>query len=416
MLTASGSPNSTVERLDGASYRRRPILVLGRLRAPSDAMWCRFVAYGGVNMNRLSSALARILGVKHVAIGPLVLIGVVAGVAALAFAFTGGWLSPDRLTPEKVVDVLSERGGNPIGHRRNHAKGICFTGTFGANGAGARLSTAPMLAAGSYPVIGRFAIAVGNPEASDVTGRVRSMAIDVITPDGQEWRTGMNNMPVFVASTPEAFYELTVASDIVPATGQPDPAAIQRYVAAHPEFAAFGHWAQTAPWTASYTDEDYNSLNAFRFVDARGVSRAVRWSMHAEQPARDTTPAELAKLGPDFLAQDLRLRLGQGALRWHLMVTVAGPGDATNDATRQWPADREQVDVGTLIIQQTQDEANGPCRDVNYDPLILPAGIRPSDDPLLAARSSTYANSFDRRTAEAVYYPQTPSKPAEAAR
>jgi catalase len=370
----------------------------------------------GVKMDRLSSALARLLGVKQVTFGPLVLIGVVAVAAAAVFAYTGGWFSPDRLTPERIVDVLSDRGGNAIGHRRNHAKGVCFTGTFEANGAGARLSTAPMFATGRYPVIGRFAIAVGNPAAPDASGRVRSMAIDVITPDGQEWRSGMNNMPVFVASTPESFYELTVASDIVPATGKPDPALMQQYVAAHPEFLAFGHWAQTAPWSPSYTDQDYNSLNAFRFVDAQGESRAVRWSMHADQPASEATPAELAKLGPDFLEQDLRRRLGQGPLHWHLMVTLAAAGDPTNDATKAWPADREQVDVGTLAIEQAQAEADGPCRDLNYDPLILPAGIRPSDDPLLSVRSSTYANSFDRRTAEARYYPRTPAKPAETAR
>jgi catalase len=367
-------------------------------------------------MNRLSSALAGLLGVKQPAIGPLCLIGVVAAGAAAAFAYTGGWFSPDRLTPEQIVDVLSDRGGNPVGHRRNHAKGICFTGMFEANGAGARLSIAPMFAAGQYPVIGRFAIAVGNPMAPDAAGRVRSMAIDVITSDGQEWRSGMNNSPVFVISTPEAFYELTLASDILPTTGKPDPLAMQRFNATHPETATFGHWAQTAPWSPSFADQAYNSLNAFRFVDAQGMSRAVRWSMQPEATPQDATPAELAKLGQDFLEQDLRQRLSQGPLRWHLLVTLAAPGDQTNDATKAWPAEREQVDVGTLAVQQAQDEADGPCRDLNYDPLILPAGIRPSDDPLLPVRSSTYANSFDRRTAEARYYSRTPARPAETSR
>jgi catalase len=370
----------------------------------------------GMRMSKLSNILAGLLGVKHVAIAPLALIGVVAAGAAAAFAYTGGWLSPGRLTPQQLVDALSERGGDPIGHRRNHAKGICFTGGFEANGAGARLSVAPMFATGRYPVIGRFAIGVGDPMAPDVTGRVRSMAIDVVAPDGQEWRSGMNNMPVFAASTPRDFYELTRASDTVPPTGKPDPRAMQRFVAAHPEIMPFLQWAQTAPWTPSYADQDYNSLNAFRFVDAAGVSRNVRWSMRPDQPARDATPAELAQLGPDFLAQDLKQRLGQGTLRWHLIVTLAAPGDPTNDATKAWPADREHVDVGTLVIERAQDEADGPCRDLNYDPLIIPAGIRPSDDPLLPARSSAYAVSFDRRAAEAGSYSRTPAKPAEATR
>jgi catalase len=344
-------------------------------------------------------------------IGALAVIALVVGAAAAAFAYTAGWLSPDRLTPEKMVDALSRRGGNPLGHRRNHAKGICFTGEFAANGAGARLSTAPVLAAGHYPVIGRFAIAVGDPDAPDATGRVRSMAVRIVAPDGEEWRSGMNDIPVFVVSTPRAFYELTLAQDIDPATGEPNPAALQSFIGAHPESRPFFEWAKTAPWTTSYADQTYNSLNAFRFVDAAGESHLVRWSMQTTEPSHQGPGAALAGLGPDFLEADLKQRLAQGALSWHLVVTLAAPGDPSDDATKAWPSDREHVDVGTLVVQQAQDEADGPCRDYNYDPTILPPGIRPSDDPLLAARASAYAASFDLRSAEAADYPRTPPSP-----
>src|SRR3977135_1488021 len=104
-------------------------------------------------------------------IGALAFIALVVGAAAAAFAYTAGWFSPDRLTPEKMIEALSRRGGTPLGHRRNHAKGVCFTGEFEANGAGTRLSTAPMLAAGHYPVIGRVAIAIAAADAPAVTSR-----------------------------------------------------------------------------------------------------------------------------------------------------------------------------------------------------------------------------------------------------
>ncbi|HLZ66642.1 MAG TPA: catalase, partial [Aliidongia sp.] len=68
------------------------------------------------------------------ALGSLVLIAVVVGAGAAAFAYTAGWLSPQRITPNKLVDAFSPPGGEPLGHRRNHAKGICFTGMFEANG------------------------------------------------------------------------------------------------------------------------------------------------------------------------------------------------------------------------------------------------------------------------------------------
>ncbi|SDB59949.1 catalase family peroxidase [Belnapia rosea] len=330
----------------------------------------------------------------------LAVIGTILAVVAGGFAYTGGWLSPDRLSPERVVDALSARGGNPVGHRRNHSKGICFTGQFEANGAGARLSTASVLAAGRYPVTGRFAIATGDPAAPDASSRVRSMAIRITAPNGQEWRSGMNNIPVFPVATLEAFYEQVVAARALPATGKPDPEALRAFAARHPEAAAFNQWARTAPWTTSFAEESYNSLNAFRFIDAAGLRRSVRWSMRATLPQAASSQDALARLGPDALQQDLETRLQAGSLRWHLVVTIAGPDDPTEDATRAWPADREQVDVGTLIVEQAQAEATGPCRDINYDPLVLPTGIEPSADPILLARSPAYANSFTRREAE----------------
>ena len=56
--------------------------------------------------------------------------------------------------------------------------------------------------------------------------------------------------------------------------------------------------------------------------------------------------------------------------------------------------------AGTLVIESAGPQATGACRDVNYDPTILPAGIAVSDDPVLAARSAAYSASFNRRQRE----------------
>jgi catalase len=338
----------------------------------------------------------------------LLAIAVAVFVVALAFAYTAGWLSPSRLTPTKIVDALSQRGGNPIGHRRNHAKGTCFLGAFVSNGVGAHFSRARVFAAGQYPVIGRFAIATGNPEAADATARVRSMAIVVGLPNGEEWRSGMNNSPVFAVSTPRAFYEQVLAARVDPRTGNPDPVAMRRFNETHPETAVFNRWAETAPWTTSWADQTYSSLNAFVFVDRNGNRRAVRWAMVTTVAPGIATKTALARLGPDFLSDDLKARLRRGPLVWHLVVTLAAPGDPTNNATISWPANRWHIDVGALVVTQAQDEVDGACRNINFDPLVLPVGILPSDDPLLPARSSTYFNSFDRRMAEASHYRRGP--------
>ncbi len=61
-------------------------------------------------------------------------------VTVLAFGYAGGWLSPQRLSPARMAEVLQETNGSHPGFRRNHAKGVCVTGYFDSNGAGRQLS------------------------------------------------------------------------------------------------------------------------------------------------------------------------------------------------------------------------------------------------------------------------------------
>ena len=333
--------------------------------------------------------------------GSLVLIGVIIAGGATAFAYTAGWFSPHRLTPDKLVAAFAPPTGPALGHRRNHAKGICFTGVFEANGAGAELSHAQVFARGQYPVVGRFNLGTPNPDAPDATVRVRGLGIKISTPDGQEWRSAMIDPPFFPVATPQAFYELLLAS------GSKDPNAMKTFTAAHPEFATFGDWAKSAPWTGSYAEERYNSLNTFVFVDGSGAEHVVRWSLlPAAQPVA-VPPDELAKRGPDFLEQEIAQRVASAPQRWTMVVTVADPGDPTADPSKPWPADRRTIEVGTLTAQKVEAERDGPCRDINFDPTVLPFGIRTSDDPFPAARSSAYAKSYDLRAAEAKDYPRT---------
>src|ERR1700726_4277860 len=108
-------------------------------------------------------------------LGSLALIAIVIGAAAALFAYTAGWFSPERLTPTKLVDAFAPAAGPSLGHRRNHAKGICFTGEFEANGAGAELSKAQVFASGRYPVLGRFNLATPDANAPDAKVRVHGL-------------------------------------------------------------------------------------------------------------------------------------------------------------------------------------------------------------------------------------------------
>lgn len=313
------------------------------------------------------------------------------------FAYAGGWLSPHRLTPARIVDELQFAGGGAHpGFRRNHAKGVCVSGYFEGNGSASVYSRAQLFEKVRTPVVGRFAIAGGNPYAADDAAPVRSMALRFNQADGQQWRTGMNNMPVFSVATPEGFLAQLEAGRKDPATGKPDPAKQAAFFAAHPETAAFRRWAKSAKPSSSFATERYHGLNAFYFVDASGRRQAVRWKMVPESAGT----ANGVAAGKDVLIAELRDRLAKAPQRWHLMISLAQPGDPTNDATREWPSDRREIDAGTLTIVEETSQDGGACRDINYDPTVLPDGIAVSDDPLLTARSAAYSNSHLRRTRE----------------
>jgi catalase len=334
----------------------------------------------------------------------LAAIGAVVVSLAAGFAYVAGWLTPERLTTHRIIDAFEANSGPHPGYRRNHAKGVCVVGHFESNGNGTAISSAEVFAQGVTPVVGRFAIPGGNPSAPDTSVPVRSMALQFSLADGEQWRTGMNSVPVFAVHTPEQFYQQLVAAKPDPATGKPDPAVLKAFYAANPETKPFQAWMKGHPPSSSFANGSYYSVNAFRFVNASGQTRFVRWAMVPETPFAPVTDAQ--KSTRNFLDADLVQHLQDGPLRWHLIVTLAAPGDPSNDATLQWPADREQIDAGTLVIEHEASQDDGPCRDINFDPTVLPKGIKTSDDPLLAARSAAYSLSYNRRTREEALNPK----------
>jgi catalase len=334
----------------------------------------------------------------------LAVVGVIVLGVGIGFTSAGGWLSPHKLTPARFIDTFEQINGVHLGFRRNHAKGVCFRGTFESNGQGARLSKAVVFRPGKVPVVGRFALAGGMPYAADARQTVRSMALRFSLPNGEEWRTGMNSIPVFSVNSPKAFQEQLVAMAPDPKTGKPDPVKVNAYLAHHPESARAIQTIKAQPIASGFDNSTFNSLNAFEFIDAPGKSTAVRWSMVPMQPflpGAEPVPHN----GPNFLFEDLVAHLKQQPLQWRLVLVLGQPDDSTSDATVAWPNDRERVDVGTLTINQIESEETSPVRVINFDPLVLPNGIAGSDDPLLSARSAAYAQSFTRRTEE----PRSPS-------
>lgn len=325
-------------------------------------------------------------------------IGVVLLSVVGLFLYLGGWFSPHDLTPARFVDAFERVNGIQSGFRRNHAKGVCVRGYFDSNGRGTQLSKAAVFRSGRVPVIGRFSFGGGNPYVADAPDAVRGLGLQFLLPDGEEWRTAMINFSVFPFNTPQAFYDNLVASQADPNTHKPDPKKMAAFAVSHPEFVQAIKIIQSHQPSSGFDNTAYYGLNAFRFIDVGGRSTPVRWMMMPQQPFAPASGTSQAD--KNYMFDALIASILQHPLQWHLIITIGQTGDRTNDATVPWPEGREQVDAGTLTLDDVEGEATSSCRDINFDPLVLPAGIAPSDDPLLSARSAVYSQSFTRRAGE----------------
>lgn len=315
-----------------------------------------------------------------------------------AVAYANNLIGSDRFSRQAVIDRFQSIFGVHPGFRRNHAKGVAVSGRFDSSGAGSELTSAAVFAAGTHPVVGRFSLGGGNPAAVDAPGTVRGLGLAIGFPGRQQWRTVMVNLPVFPVNSPEAFYDQLLASKPDPATGKPDPTAMAAFLAEYPASAAATKVLKEHPPSPGFADSTFAGLNVFRFTSDSGTT-PVRWTFVPRQAA---TPA--AKTGDNALFDALVRQLKAGPVSWDLHLVVGTDQDPI-DPTVPWPSDRRVVNAGTLTLTTVETEAPGNARDINFDPLTLPDGIEPSDDPILAARSAVYAASYRLRTGE----PTSPS-------
>lgn len=331
------------------------------------------------------------------------------GLFACAFLYAAGVIgNKDKVTAQSFVNLQEGKAvtldSNRAGFRRAHAKGICVSGEFQANGGLQPYSIASIFQTGSTPFIGRFSIAGNNPLAPDLNAPVRSLALSFEDP---KWRLAMNTPPVMAVSTPEDFYQQLVALSPDPKTGKRDGSKIKAFFAAHPESKDFNTWRASYTPTDSFAAEQYHSINAFYLIDANNQKHAVRWqavpNITTAAATKNSDLNQSTEAHADALQIDLVEKLKAGSVSFDLIFTLADISDNENDPAIAWPQDRETINAGTVVINSSSPQHNGACDGLRFDPLVLPEGIEPTKDPILNARSAAYAESYRRRAKESFF-------------
>ena len=295
-------------------------------------------------------------------------------------------------TPEQAMDKIHARFGAHDGHRALHAKGIHCTGAFTATPEAASLTRAGHMSGQPVPAKVRFSNGGGDPTVPDYVPDVRGLSVSFQLPDGTATDILAQTLPYFPFPDQEGFF----AALSVSKPGLTSLLKLPLFVARYPGALKAKRDTDAAlERRASFAARPYFSFHAFKWLDAEGGERWIRYFWHPTVDEPDLDKEEARRRGRDYLFDELRERLGEEPVRMRLEVQIAAPGDDPHDPSNVWSDDRRRVTVGTLEVTAVDENADDG---IVYDPMRVVDGIEASDDPALRFRPPVYTLSHARRT------------------
>lgn len=300
---------------------------------------------------------------------------------------------------EQLVNTLTKLSSGPHkGFRSNHAKGIMANGSFVASPQAATITKAAHLQNpnSSLPVLVRFSNATGVPNIADgdANSRPKGIAIRFNLPDGGQTDIVAISVNAFPTATPEDFLSLLNA---VAETKKesPTPTPIEAFLGSHPAALKFVQMPKPAP--VSFASQAFFGVNAFEFTNAKNEINYGRYQIIPEAQDKPLTDAEAAAKPANYLIEELPTRLKAQPAKFKLLLQLADKGDVLTDPTVVWPESRQIIELGTFTLDTIVENSTVAEKSIMFNPLMLPEGIAPSQDPVLLARPGAYAVSFGRR-------------------
>lgn len=297
---------------------------------------------------------------------------------------------------DEIVEKIHGILGHYPGYRTLHADGRLFQGSFRANPAAREFTRAIHLQGDEIPVTVRFSKGGGNPYA--LFNATVGMATRFYLPDRRVTNLVMLSQKLFFANTIEQFVALVTAMQPVEPGGGINKPGLDAFLAGNPNVMAVFKLRATSPAPLSFATTAFHAVHAFRYVNAADVGTYVRchWVPVA---GIEGQPAEnLATQSVDVLFTELETRLASQPAQFDLVLELAEPGDALDDATALWPEGRRMVSIGRLTVTAPITEEEIGDRLMNHDPTMLVDGIEASDDPILQIRRGVYEVSAAQRS------------------
>ena len=277
-----------------------------------------------------------------------------------------------------------------------HAKGHLTKGTFIPSAEAASLSKAPHFSNSSTPVIARFSSSTGIRDLPDTDGQgnPRGFGLRFVLSDDGHMHTD-----IIAHSTP--FFPARTGEDFLALLGAIGGGTVGEFLEQNPAAKAFV--TAPKPFPVSFATEKYFGVNAFKLINKDGKETFVRYRVTPDAGYEVLDDSDVLSKSKDYLFEEIKARLSNSSASFKLLAQIAEDGDPTNDATKHWPEDRKQVELGTIKIDTFEEdkESKKDQQRIIFDPVPRVDGVEASDDPIIEMRAALYLISGKERRAAA---------------
>ena len=323
---------------------------------------------------------------------------------------TAGENGPVLLEDIHLIEKLASFDRERIPERVVHARGAAAHGEFEAAGDFSSFTRASFLNATGKktPVFVRFSTVVHSKGSPEVARDPRGFATKFYTEEGNYDLVG-NNLPVFFIRDAIKFPDMVHSLKPSPVTNKQDPNRFFDFFSHVPEAThMFTNLYSDLGVPANYRQMDGSGVHAFKWVNAAGDVRYVKYTWKTKQGVKGLSGAEAAAVvAQDWghATTDLYTEIGKGNFpKWELFVQMLPAADLNKfdfnplDATKIWPeAIAKLQKVGTMTLNRMPDSFFEETEQSAFSPGNLIAGIEASEDRLLQGRLFSYFDTQRHR-------------------
>ncbi|HXT34262.1 MAG TPA: catalase, partial [Chloroflexota bacterium] len=307
---------------------------------------------------------------------------------------------------EKITHFDHER----IPERVVHARGAGAYGSFQVYEPMTEYSRARFLAnpAVKTPVFVRFSTVAGSRGSADTARDARGFATKFYTEEGVFDLVG-NNIPIFFIQDAVKFPDLVHAFKPEPRNEIPQAATAHDtawdFFSLLPEATHMVMWIMSdRAIPRSFRMMEGFGIHTFRFINARGISRFVKFHWKPVLGVHSLVWEEAQQLAgkdPDWHRRDLWEAIEQGQYpQWEFGVQMIEEADEFKfpfdilDATKIWPEELIPVRrIGKLTLDRNPDNFFAETEQVAFHPGHVVPGIYFTNDPLLQGRLFSYLDT-----------------------